>query len=386
MSDRGNTAKNQALKGVLLWTIALVIFLALALAFLRSTIVFIPGVCAAVLFYAASVAKLMLAGKFAVPLCRFLQALAITLFCALLISSPELRADARGLGLPILLLGAMWAVHYISKAYSDMTGVTTRALLIALAGNLYYSLLSASGVLFLPQLASVVMIGFAAAAAFSFIGVLSRHSNPRVSFVGKAFAGLWNPGLIGAAVAAVMTYLAFVRPSLVTLGPMVVTLIEWAVMCLAIFWLFRKIQSALRTEGGQEFGDGHKVTGVLRFEKGELETAASKVGEFVETGRKDGLITLTTMALAMNGVPSDAIESVISIIINYAEDPVPPAVFRWAAGDRDAAGRMKRAKVAEEMLAATVKAISAYGDRAGDSGKAGPEKIIPPIAAVTSVK
>jgi hypothetical protein len=385
MSDKGTAVKNQALKGVLLRTIALGIFLAVALAFLQSTIVFIPGMCAAVLLYAASVTGVMVRGKFAVPLCRSLQVLAITLFCALLISAPELRAEARGIGLPILLLGAVWAVHFISKAYSDLTGVTTRALLIALAGNLYYSLLSASGVLFLPQLASVVLIGFAAAAASAFIGVLGRHSNPRVSFVGKAFSGLWNPGLIGAAVAIVMTYLAFVRPSLLTLGPIAVTVIEWAAMCMAIFWLFRKIKSALRADEalieGKEFGDGHKVTGVLSYEKGELEKAAAKVGEFVETGRKDGLITLTTMALTRNGVPPEAVESVISIIINYTEDPVPPVALRWAVGDRESAGRMRRAKAAEAMLAAAVAAIGAESGRTGDNGNAGPEKIIPAIPA-----
>lgn len=375
------TAKKQALKMVLLRTIALAIFLAIAVAFLRSTIVFVPGICAAILLYLAAIAKVLLTGKFAVPLCRSLQVLAITLFCTLLISAPELQAEARGLGLPILLLGAMWAVHFLSKAYSGLTGVTTRALLIALAGNLYYSLLSASGVLFLPQLASIVLIGFVAAAAFAFIGVLGRHSNPRVSFVGKAFSGLWNPGLIGAAVAIVMTYLAFVRPSLLTLGPMAVTAIEWAAMCVAIFWLFRKIKSALRADGGYEFGDGHKVTGVLRYEKGDLETAAAKVGEFVENGRKDGLITLTTMALARNGVPPDVAENVISILLNYAEDPVPPVGLRWAVGDRDATGRMNRAKIAESMLAAAVTAIGAESGRTGDSGNAGPEKIMPAIPA-----
>lgn len=381
MSDKLTIVKNLALKGVLLRTIALAIFLAIALAFLRSTIVFIPSICAAILLYAASVVRVVLAGKFAVPLCRSLQMLAVTLFCTLLISAPELRAEARGLGLPILLLGIVWAVHFISKAYSDQTGVTTRAMLIALVGNLYYSLLTASGVLFLPQLASIVLIGFAAAAAFAFIGVLSRHSNPRISFAGKAFSGLWNPGLIGVAVAVVMTYLAFVRPSLLTLGPLPVTVIEWAVMCLAIFLLFRRIRSALRANEGEEFGGGHKVTGVLRYEKGDLEMAAAKVGEFVESGRKDGLITLAAMALARNGVPPEAIENVISVVVSYTDDPVPPAAFRWAVGDRDEVLRTKRAKAAEAMLAAAVAAMSAGREEASDSKNVEPDKILPAIVA-----
>ncbi len=381
MSDKVTGVKNLALKGVLFRTIALAIFLAVALVFLRSTIVFIPSTCAAIFLYAASVVRIVLAGKFPVPLSRSLQVLAITLFCTLLISAPELRAEARGLWLPIMLLGIVWAVHFISKAYSDQTGVTTRALLIALMGNLYYSLLAASGALFLPQLASIVLIGFTAAAAFAFIGVLSRHSNPRISFVGKAFSGLWNPGLIGAAMAIVMTYLAFVRPSLLTLGPLPVTVIEWAVMCLAIFFLFRRIRSALRANEGEEFGNGHKVTGVLRYEKGDLEMAATKVGEFVETGRKDGLITLAMIALTRNGVPAEAIENVISVIVSYTDDPTPPAAFRWTVGDRDENLRTKRTKAAEAMLAAAVAAISAGRDGASDSENVEPDKILPAIVA-----
>ena len=158
-------------------------------------------------------------------------------------------------------------------------------------------------------------------------------------------------------------------------------------MCVAIFFLFRRVRSALRANEGEEFGDGHKVTGVLRYEKGDLEMAAAKVGEFVETGRKDGLITLATMALTRNGVPAEAIENVISVIVSYTDDPTPPAAFRWAVGDRDEVLRTKRAKAAEAMLAAAVATMSAGRDGASDSGNVEPDKNSPGhCGQVASVK
>jgi hypothetical protein len=362
--------KRQVLKDLAYRTIALAIFMVIALTLFRPYIIFIPSVSAALVLYVASVAGVTLTGKMSGPMHSSLQAFAITVFCTLLTVDPGMLQGLRSIGLPVFIMGTVWAIHIISKAYSELTGVTTRAFLIASVGYLYYSLFSASGVSLLSDLAMVVFVGFAAAASSSFIGLASRHSNVRVSRVGQAFSDLSNPAKTGVVVAVVVTYLVFVRPSLIVLGTLLLTVIEWAIMCIFVFFAYRKIRSIMHVEEGLTFGDGHKLAGVLCHDRGELEKTAAMVREFVATGKKDGLVAYTAAALVSNGVPAATVQEVISVIVSFQEEPEPPAMFRWAAGDVAESRRRRRMNALDEMMRAVAMATMADGRNAvpGDSG------------------
>jgi len=365
------TLKRQMLKGVLWRTIALMIFVVAAVAFFRQTMFFLPSVSSAAVLYVASIMKIALSGRLSRPIRSSANAVAITIFCSLLITAPELPTPARSLGLSCFLLGAIWAVHLTSKAYSELTSVATRALLIAAAGYLYYSLFSASNIAILPRLSTIALIGFAAAAIFSFIGILSRHSNALVSSISSEFARISNSAKAGAAVTVILTYMAFIRPSLLKLGSMWLTVIEWMAMCTVLYLLFRKIKSLTTADDAMEFGTGRSVAGLLSHDKKGLKRAAMNVEEFVNCGKKDGLIVITAETLIDNGIDADQVQEVISIIVGYQEPTKPPLMFRWTAGDTDKAQRRMRLKALARLMDALRSTVEASGFQdTGDKSRA----------------
>jgi hypothetical protein len=359
-----SSLKKQAIKDIGYRTVALAIFIVIAVGFLRSTILFIPCLAAVLCLYVASVAKIVMAGRIAGPLYATFRAFAATVFFTAFFMAPELPPAANGLGPAVFLLGLVWSVHFTSKAYAEITRVATRSLLIAAIGYLYYSLFSASGVSLLPQLGLVVLTGFVATAAFTFIGIVKGHSNVRVAAAGKAFTGLWSPLTAGTVVAVITTYLVFVRSSLMFLGPLWITVAEVAAMCVAIVLLFQEIRHLLPRDEMPAFGDGHTVAGKLCYEKGELEKAAATVGEFVTTGKKDGLATLTMAALIKNDVSLETVQKVVSVVIDYRDEPEPPVLLKWALGDLDEARRRKRMTAVNEMMAAAAAAVSSVNGHA----------------------
>jgi hypothetical protein len=350
--------KKQAGNDILYRTAALAVFTVIVVGLLRSTIFFLPCMAAVVCLYAASVTKIVLAGKVSGPLYTSLRLLAATVFFTTFVMAPGLPATANGLGPSVFLLGLIWSVHFTAKAYAEIAGVATRSLLIAALGYLYCSLFSASGVSVLPQLSLIVLTGFAATAVFSFAGIVSRHSDARISAIGKAFTGQWSAAAAGTALAAIMTYLIFVRSSLMFLGPLWITLLEWAAICLVILWLFREIRSRLPRGAVPRFGDGHTVAGAICFEKGELDKTARMVEEFVTTGKKDGLVTLMMAALIKNDIPQETVQKVISVVIDYRESREPPVLFKWALGDLDEVTRRERMTAVNQMMTAALAAIS----------------------------
>jgi hypothetical protein len=370
--------KKQAGKDILYRTAALVVFTVIAVGLLRSTIFFLPCMAAVVCLYVASVVKIVLAGRVSGPLYLSLRMMAVTVFFTIFVMAPGLPPTANGLGPSVFLLGLIWSAHITAKAYAEIAGVATRSLLIAALGYLYYSLFSASGVSVLPQLSLVVLTGFAATAVFSFVGIVSRHSDARISAVGRAFTGQWSAAAAGTALAAIMTYLIFVRSSLMFLGPLWITLLEWAAICLLILWLFREIRSRLPRGAVPRFGDGHTVAGALGFEKGELDRTARMVEEFVTTGKKDGLVTLMMAALIKNDIPQETVQKVISVVVDYRENREPPVLFKWALGDLDEVTRRERMGAVNQMMTAALAAISSVNGPATGAMKAdqtGPGKL-----------
>jgi hypothetical protein len=349
--------KKQVIPGIIYRTIALVFFMAIIELYFPGSVFSVPLVSASIILYVDSVSGLVLAGKMAKPLSYSLKALAITVFLTLLATSQEQFPAARELGFQVLMVGAIWSAHYLSKAYSDYTGVVTRALLIAGAGFLYYSLFSAQNVAILSRLTSIALIGLASAAVFSLLGILKRHSNARVSYIGNLFTRIESPAIVCMVVAAIMTYLIFIRQSLMVLGFFGLTVIEWAALCVAILLLFIKVRSNMPVDGGQMFGNGQKLAGSLHDDRSELKNAAAKVEEFVKDGKKEGLVALMAAALIGNDVPVERVQDVIAIIVGHEDVKEPPAMFKWTVGNVYDANRKKRLKAVNNMMEAAASAV-----------------------------
>lgn len=349
--------KTQVALGILYRSIALAVFTAFLALYFPGSIFFMPLVVAAVILYIDSLCGLVLAGRMAKPLSYSLKALAATAFLAVLAMTQEEYPAIKGLELQVLLAGGLLSAHFLSRAYSDYTGAMTRALFIAAAGVLYYSLFSAQEVAILSQLTLVALIGLASAAAFSLLSLLRRHGNARISYIGNLFAKVESPAVVCTALAAIVTYVLFIRQSLMVFGFFGLTIIEWAALCLGILLLLIKIWSIMPVDGAQMFGEGKNVAESLRYDRGELKNATGKVEEFVVEGKKDGLVALMAAALTGNGVPVDRVQSVIAIIVDHEDEKEPPAMFKWAVGNINEANRKKRLKAVNEMIAAAVSAV-----------------------------
>jgi hypothetical protein len=364
MKDTGSqtsasSVKRQAAKDIVYRTTALAIFAAIAVGLLRSTIFFIPCVSAVAFLYVASIVKIVLAGRISGPLYTSMRAFAVTLLFTTFFMAPDLPSAAGSVAPAIFLLGTIWAAHFTTKAYAEIAGVATRSLLIAAVGYLYYSLFAAADLPAISLLSLVVLTGFVGTAVFAFVGIVSGHSDARIAAAGKLFTGLWSPVAAGTAAAVIVAYLVFLRPSLIALGSFWITLAEWAAVGAVIIALFLKIRSFMPRGDLPSFGDGHTVAGRICFEKGEIEKVSATIEEFVATGKKDGLATLTMATLLKNDIPLETVQKVISVIVDYREEREPPVLFRWAVGDLDAARRKKRMEAVDKMIAAAADAVNA---------------------------
>ncbi len=345
--------KKQIILGILYRTAALAFILAFVVLYFPDSVLSAPLISAAVILYVASIFGLILAGRLAKPLFYSLIVLAATVFVALLATYQEQYPEYNHLGLQIMLVGAVGSIHFLAKAYSDFTGVVTRALLISSIGFLYYSLSGARDMTAEFQLVLVAVTGLASIVVYLILSILKRSG----SFVGNLITNIEKPWVICMAVAIIMTYFTFIRQSLMVLGSFGLTVIEWAVLCVAILLIFIRLRSAMPVDGGQIFGDEKKVTGRLHYEGSELKNATAKVEEFVRDGRKEGLIALMAAALIGNGVPVDEVQGVIRVIVDHEDEREPSAMFKWAAGNVYDANRKKRLKAVNEMMVAAVSAV-----------------------------
>ena len=166
-----------------------------------------------------------------------------------------------------------------------------------------------------------------------------------------------SPAIVCMVVAMIMTYLVFIRQSLMILGFFGLTVIEWAALCVAILLLFIKIRSLMPVDGAQMFEDRQKAAGSLHYDKGELKNAAVKVEEFVKEGKKEGLVVLMAAALIGNDVPVDIVQDVIAIIVDHQDEKEPPAMFKWTIGNVYDANRKKRLKAVNNMMVAAASAV-----------------------------
>jgi len=97
----------------------------------------------------------------------------------------------------------------------------------------------------------------------------------------------------------------------------------------------------------------------------------------VTTGKKDGLATLTMAALFKNDVPPETVQKVLSVVIDYRDEPEPPVLLKWALGDLDEARRRKRMAAVNEMMAAAAAAVSSVNGFATEAVTAKADQTVP---------
>lgn len=352
--------KRDILLGVIYRSAALALFAAFVVIYFPASDYFYPAIYAAVILYLGSIVSMFIAGKMSRPIVYAALVLAVTVFLALALPAQDMFPSLQGLQMPILITGIIGSAHCFSRAYSVFTGVVTRALLIAALGVLYYSAFTSVEMPVLSQLTTLALIAFVSAALYSVLGILKRHSNDRVAYVGNLFSKIESPVVTSIIVALIMTYVLLVRQSLESLGSFGQAVIEWAALSGIVLFIFIKLQSAMLDDSAQR-PKSHKWP-VAYSDKAELEKATFEVDSFINEGKKEGLVMLMATALIDNGVSSDTSRSILSIIIDHEDDKDPPAMFKWAVGNINEANRKKRLDAVNNMTAAMISAIDTTGD------------------------
>jgi len=342
--------------GIIYRSAALAIFAAFMIIYFPTSEYFYPAVYAAIVLYVGLVASLLIAGKMSRPLTYASILLAATVFLAVSLPVQDFSTAVKSLEIPVLLTGIIASLHCLSRAYSEFTGVVTRALLIAAIGLLYYSAFTAVDMPVLSQLTTLALIAFVSMAVYSLLGILKRHSNPSIAYIGGLFSKIESPAVVSVAVAVIMTYFLLVRQSLTGLGSFGLGVIEWAALSGIVLFIFVKIQSTAISDAAQKDKNVYGTDGASS-DKAELDRAAAEVGAFVDEGKKEGLVMLMATALINNNVPENTAGPILSKIIDHADMTEPPVLFKWAVGNINEANRNNRQKAVDEMMAAMAAAI-----------------------------
>lgn len=371
--DGARDIKMQILMGVIYRSIAIALFAVFIVIYFPESAFFYPSIGAAAVLYIGSIGSLLIVGKMSRPITYASIIFAVTVFLSMSLPVQDVFKAPAGLEIPVFLTGIIGSVHCLSRAYSEFTGVVTRALLLASAGVLYYSAFTAVDMPVLSQLSLLAVIAFASAAIFSLLGILKRHSNPRVANVGSLFARIESPVVTSVAVAAIMTYVLLIRQTLTDLGAFGLAVLEWAALSGIVLFIFIKIQSTMLDDTAQKSRGVNNANG-LYSDKAELEKAAEEVESFVEEGKKGGLVMLMATALIDNDVPADEARPILSIIIDHKDEADPPAMFKWAVGNISEANRKKRMRAVNDMMAAIEPAIDTARDAVKKHNETEPAK------------
>lgn len=358
IADKEDTAtiKRQIFMGIIYRTAALALFAAFVIIYFPESVFFYPAIYAAAILYVGLVTSLLIAGKMSRPLTYASIVLAVTVFITMSLPVQDLFPAGTGLEIPVLLTGIIMSIHCLSRAYSEFTGVITRALLIASAGILYYSAFTAVDMPVLSQLSLLALIAFVSAAIFSLLGILKRHSNEQVAYVGNLFSRIESPVVVSVIVAAIMTYVLLIRQSLESMGSFGLAVIEWAALSGIVLFIFVKIQSTVLADTTEKLRavDGMSV---LYSDKAELDEATGEVRAFVDGGQKEGLVMRMATVLNNNDIPANKSGRILSIIIDHKDMSEPPAMFKWAVGNINETNRKNRQKAVDDVMAAMVSAI-----------------------------
>lgn len=320
---------------------------------------FLPSMLLGACLLLASLSSLLLVG-FLVPHLRAgLRWLGMMLFIGLILVS--LNGVQPGLSLVggmVMGLGALVFLACLAHGYSEHLWIVLRAVAFVLMGLV---LRQAAVVLAsrLDQLDAALLLAFAAVGLLSLIGLLYAHQNPALSSLGGFFRLTLNLMLLGVLGSLLTLYLMVFRPLLQVGYEAYVVLIEWlAVGILASVIGIRFYLYFRQRSGAPVMGDWTVLVQKVSFEEGDLRRATAAVRDFIDQGRKEGVVVLLTSTLLLNQMPEERIEQILRRIINY-QPPSFALLFRWTYGDRERKLREERAQMVMAALQETAEAVDA---------------------------
>ena len=191
------------------------------------------------------------------------------------------------------------------------------------------------------------------------MGLLFAHRRPGVSLIAGYFRPSLNLLLLAVLGCLLTIYLLVFRPLLQSGYEAYVLLIEWlavgilaAVMALRFYLYFRRRSAA------PVMGEWTVLVQRISFEEGDLGKATSAIRDFIDQGRKEGLVVLLASTLFVNHVPQERIAQILERIIDYRR-PSFALLFRWTYGDMERKSREDRARMVSSALVEMAEAVGA---------------------------
>jgi hypothetical protein len=331
---------------------------------LDPSFLFNPMLVMSATLYSASILGLLLSGELSKTIVSNVKITAVFLFLYMVFSNAPTPPALRPLGV-LVLVGTHPVVTarvagVISKDYG---GIVLKSLVESLS-IFYLSLILRSAVrlvvntlniesikLSLPEKIHMAVL---AVSALSILGVFRDYRNPYLSYLGGKFSQLTVRVSSFTIIMLLLFYFSDLRPAASNLiSNNLVIVYEWAAVCLMVYAFYRKIRSyaskrlveTRRLEGW--FVQAEKVL----QRNGDIVEASKLAEDFVERGRKAGLLSNIVATLVKNGVPTGKIETIIQELADYKDGQLPMLTLKWELKNLEREEKRRRLRVLMSTLA-----------------------------------
>ena len=325
---------------------------------------FMPFMSLLILNYASSLVKSLLIGDLVEPLRKFLRGVGYTSF-VWLISASDLAPDFLGQfgftffacsalfllqsqGSPLLrkynrpiigiiltaavILGVTFLLSQASAAGNDLIesyGIIERYIAQGEQGAMVATFLSE----FFGRLNFIILLSGGGATIMALLGIARTQDDPYVSYVGGVMGE--NPGRKFIYLFLFFSYLFVFRGlalDFVQLNPQIMTVAEWAVVCLVSYMSYKGIRKYV--EDSLTSPDLHgewsiHVQEVERTTDVRLDNLSNLIQRFVSEGKREVLVVHLVDLLRKYDVSVRDTSEVISEMINFRERELGPATMVW---------------------------------------------------------
>ncbi len=200
-----------------------------------------------------------------------------------------------------------------------------------------------------PSVGRVILAG----CITSSIAALARYGeisgNKYVAETGKLISN--SGGHLFILGAFIYSYISFIRP-VITAGFSYTPLVEWGIVCIGVFWMYRRIKSSVHTITFTDSSIAAKkhTQQIEEIVDKYIEELGTMQEVFVEKGQRDRLLITVIELLLENRWERDHIISVTSPLINYEKPQVPWYSSLWSQNSLEKNEREKRRKILYDII------------------------------------
>jgi len=99
--------------------------------------------------------------------------------------------------------------------------------------------------------------------------------------------------------------------------------------------------------------------------------------DFIEDGIKEGILVYITSVLLMNDVEREAIEKMVSRLVNYQDIPHPKIALHWRLKGVEAENKKRRKELLQKVLDEAQSEVLVYREKSIAPPAKTPSKVFP---------